>query len=129
MTTSRERQPFSDLVAPAPSVDQFIEAKLHRPRRRDSWVHRDRLVEALDRAVTHPVTLVAAPAGYGKTTALAQWLDRPDGPATAWVSLDPGDNDPDRLWSHVVVALERAGCVLPVSEPARVVGEIGRAHV
>ena len=122
MTTSRERQPFSDLVAPAPSVDQFIEAKLHRPRRRDSWVHRDRLVEALDRAVTHPVTLVAAPAGYGKTTALAQWLDRPGGPATAWVSLDPGDNDPDRLWSHVVVALERAGCVLPVSEPARVVG-------
>ena len=38
------------------------------------------------------------------------------------MSLDPGDNDPDRLWSHVAVALERAGCVLPVSEPARVVG-------
>jgi LuxR family transcriptional regulator, maltose regulon positive regulatory protein len=122
MATSRERPLLGDLVAPAPSVDQFIEAKLHRPRRRDSWVHRDRLVEALDRAVTHRVTLVAAPAGYGKTTALAQWLDRPDRPATAWVSLDPGDNDPDRLWSHVVVALERAGCLLPISEPARVVG-------
>ena len=80
MTTSRASCPFSDLVAPAPSVDPFLEAKLHRPRRRDNWVHRDRLVDALDRAVTHPVTLVAAPAGYGKTTALAQWLDRPDRP-------------------------------------------------
>ncbi len=115
-------EPFSELIAPADSVDQFLESKLHRPPRRDNWVPRDRLVDALDQAVRHPVTLVAAPAGYGKTTLLAQWLHGANRPAPAWVSLDSGDNDPDRLWTHVAVALERVGCVLPASEPARVVG-------
>ena len=120
MTSSRAVPPFSDLVAP--TVDQFLEAKLHRPPRRDSWVQRDRLVDALDRAVRHPVTLVAAPAGYGKTTLMAQWMDSPDRPPIAWVSLDSGDNDPNRLWTHVAAALERTGCVLPSSDPSRLVG-------
>src|SRR4051794_31546981 len=99
MTSSTGVPPFSDLLATTPSVDQFLEAKLHRPPRRDSWVRRDRLVEPLARAVRHPVPLVAAPAGYGKPPLLAQWLDRADQPATAWVPLDVGDNDPDRLWT------------------------------
>ena len=121
MTSNDAESRFGDVGAPAP-VDQFLEAKLHRPRRRDSWVRRDRLVHALDRGVRLPVTLVAAPAGYGKTTLLAQWLEGADRPVTAWVSLDSGDNDSDRLWTHVAAALERAGCVLTGSEPARVVG-------
>ena len=121
MTSNSAESPFSDAVVPAP-VDQFLEAKLHRPRRRDSWVQRDRLVDALHRGVRHPVTLVAAPAGYGKTTLLAQWLEGADRPVTAWVSLDSGDNDPDRLWTHVAAALERAGCLLSGSEPAGVAG-------
>src|SRR5262245_47223868 len=106
--------------AVTPSPGAFLEAKLHRPPPRDSWVRRDRLVHALDRAVRHPVTLVAAPAGYGKTTLLAQWLDAADRPPTAWVSLDGGDNDPDRLWAHVAAALERAGCVVPADSSSTV---------
>ena len=121
MTTSQPKDPLGHLVAPPTSVDPFLDAKLTSPPNRDSWVQRDRLIEVMDRAARHPVTLVAAPAGYGKTTLVAQWLNgRPGRPRLA--VLDSGDNDPDRLWTHVAVALERSGVGLPVSEPARVVG-------
>jgi LuxR family transcriptional regulator, maltose regulon positive regulatory protein len=103
-------------------LDHLSEVKLHRPAPRASWVHRPRLVDAMVDAIHRPVTLVAAPAGYGKTTAVAQGLQGDECPASAWVSLDAGDNDPVRLWSHVAAALERSGCVLPVVEPARVLG-------
>ncbi len=57
------------------------------------------------------MTLVAAPAGFGKTTLATQWLASNRGPrVAAWVSLDSRDNDPVRLWTHVAIALERAGC-------------------
>ena len=60
-----------------------------------------------------PVVLVAAPAGFGKTTLLTQWLATGEASrATAWVTLDPGDDDPVRLWTYVAAALERAGCPL-----------------
>ena len=54
--------------------------------------------------------MIAAPAGYGKTTVVAQWLDRLTGRNLAWVALDAADNDPVRFWTHIVTALERAGC-------------------
>ena len=89
-----------------------MEPKLQWPTSRTSWVPRARLIEDLDRASRHPVALVAAPAGYGKTTLLAQWLTRAEAPIAAWVTLDAGDNDPGRFWTHVAAALERAGCPL-----------------
>ena len=107
-------------AAPTAAFGDMVESKLHRPPVRESWIDRTRLLQVMMRSVRHPVTLVCAPAGYGKTTLVAQWLQREDLPATAWVSLDSGDNDPDRLWSHVAGALERAGCVLPVADPVRV---------
>jgi LuxR family maltose regulon positive regulatory protein len=95
------------------SVDPFLEAKLHHPPVREDWVDRARLLQQLDSATRCRVALVAAPAGYGKTTLVAQWLaGKHDPRATAWVSLDSGDNDPGRLWTHVATALERAGCSL-----------------
>jgi len=102
-----------------PPVDHRSEAKLHAPSPRASWVGRPRLMDAMVQAVRHPVTLVAAPAGYGKTTVVAQGLRSEGAPDFAWVTLDDGDNDPMRLWGHVAAALERAGCVLPVVEPSR----------
>jgi LuxR family maltose regulon positive regulatory protein len=111
--------PPDDLEGSAPagalvgSVDHFLEAKLHWPQVREGWVERHRLLDRFDRATRRPVTLVAAPAGYGKTTLTAQWLAHGRGDrAAAWVSLDAGDNDPGRLWTHVATALERAGCPL-----------------
>ncbi len=94
-----------------PRVDAFLEAKLHPPAVRSKWVPRDRLVLTLERSVSEcPLTLIAAPAGYGKTTVVAQWLDRMTGRSLAWVALDAADNDPVRFWTHIVTALERAGC-------------------
>src|ERR1019366_2546219 len=59
--------------------------------------------------VTARLVLVDAPAGFGKTTLVAQWRSSPaESRAFAWVSLDPGDNDPGRLWWHVVCAVQRA---------------------
>jgi LuxR family maltose regulon positive regulatory protein len=94
-------------------VDFMLEAKLRPPPARPEWVTRSRLVDELEKASQRPVTLIAAPAGYGKTTAVTQWLASTSGPATtAWVSLDTADNDPVRLWTHIATALDRAGCVI-----------------
>jgi LuxR family maltose regulon positive regulatory protein len=85
-----------------------LERKLHPPHRREDWVPRPELTRYLDSCHARLI-LVDAPAGYGKTTLLAQWQAasaraRPFG----WVSLDTGDNDPQRLWRHVACALRRA---------------------
>ena len=58
----------------------------------------------------HPVVLISAPAGYGKSTLVAQWVDRGHAGPVAWLQLDPADNDPTRLWADLVAALERIGC-------------------
>ncbi|MFL6064681.1 MAG: LuxR C-terminal-related transcriptional regulator [Friedmanniella sp.] len=90
-------------------VDVIVETKLHAPPLRPEWVSRDRLMAALDQATELPLTLIAAPAGYGKSTLVAQWLRQQRHRRTAWVGLDAADNDPVRLWTHVATALARAG--------------------
>ena len=80
------------LVAASP----LLETKLYIPRWRPGLVSRPRLIERLDQGVERKLTLVSAPAGFGKSTMLAEWVaatpprERP----AAWVSLDQGDNDP-----------------------------------
>lgn len=103
--------PERDGPGPSPFMDSFLETKLHPPPRRDDWVHRERLLAAMAYVCERPVTLIAAPAGYGKTTLVAQWLDEMR-PRAAWVSLDAGDNDPHQFWTHIATALERAGCAV-----------------
>jgi LuxR family maltose regulon positive regulatory protein len=94
-------------------VGSFLEAKAHGPPTHGNWVDRARLLDQFDHEVVCPLMLVAAPAGFGKTTLVAQWLNRPRSRrATAWVSLDAGDNDPVSLWTNVAAALERANCQL-----------------
>jgi LuxR family maltose regulon positive regulatory protein len=94
-------------------VDSILEAKLRPPPARSEWVVRTRLIEELQHSTARPVTLIAAPAGYGKTTVASQWLTSASRPATAaWISLDRSDNDPVRLWTHIATALDRAGCVI-----------------
>ncbi|MGO9218625.1 MAG: LuxR C-terminal-related transcriptional regulator [Streptosporangiaceae bacterium] len=76
---------------------------------RKDWVQRPRLLEELARAVSAKLILVDAPAGFGKTTLVAQWrTSAVERRRFAWVSLDSGDDDPGRLWWHVVSSLERA---------------------
>ena len=71
-----------------------------------------RLLEAMIRAVRHPVTLVAAPAGTARRPWSPSGCRREDLPP-AWVSLDSGDNDPDRLWSHVAGPWNGQGACCP----------------
>ncbi len=90
-------------------LDVPIETKLHAPVPRTEWVPRPELTGYLSAHHTSKLVLVDAPAGFGKTTLVAQWRasaaeHRPFG----WVSLDPADNDPGRLWWHVVCAVQRA---------------------
>jgi LuxR family transcriptional regulator, maltose regulon positive regulatory protein len=92
-------------------ADSILEAKLRPPQTRSAWVMRSRLLEELEHATQRAVTLIAAPAGYGKTTVVAQWLASDLRPKiVAWISLDTADNDPVRLWTNIATALARAGC-------------------
>lgn len=94
-------------------VASIFEAKLRPPLVRSEWVVRVRLLQELERAAQRAVTLIAAPAGYGKTTVVAQWLASESAPANvAWISLDTSDNEPARLWTQIATALERAGCTV-----------------
>jgi LuxR family transcriptional regulator, maltose regulon positive regulatory protein len=94
---------------------RVLATKVYAPRRRARLVERRRLIERLDATLEpgHQLTLVSAPAGFGKTTLLADWLARVTEPAggvrVGWVSLDAGDNDLARLLVHVAAALEGAG--------------------
>src|SRR6185436_18254843 len=99
MTETGGTEPAGRRVATGGSVDSFLEAKLHWPPPRERWIERARLLDLLDSAASCQVILVAAPAGYGKSTLVAQWLaSGRRTPAAAWVSLDSGDNDAGRLW-------------------------------
>ncbi len=85
----------------------LLKTKLYRPSVRDSWVARPRLRGQLDRGLHEGerLILISAPAGYGKTTLLAEWLASRRIPA-AWLSLDEQDNDPIRFWMYVIAALQ-----------------------
>jgi len=69
-------------------------------------VRRPRLEHALETGADATLTLVAAPAGYGKTTAVRAWYENTGG-ALAWVTLDAGDNEPARFWTYVATAVDR----------------------
>lgn len=86
-----------------------LETTLPFPVAQKEWVERDELVDYLARATGSKLLLVDAPAGFGKTTLIAQWRSsQAESRPFAWVSLDPGDNDPGRLWRRVAGALQQA---------------------
>ena len=90
-------------------------ARLHPPAERATAVARPRLDARLEAAVRFPVALVAAPAGYGKSTAVAQWARARDRPP-AWWSLEPSDAPVERFAPLLVAAAAR-GWGLDVALP------------
>jgi LuxR family maltose regulon positive regulatory protein len=100
----------------------LLESKLHPPRLPSSLVARPQLGARLDAGITRKLTLLSTPAGFGKTTAVSQWLAQrnaqsSDGalsssrtntsiPPVAWVALDEGDNDPVRFWRYIIAACQ-----------------------
>src|SRR4051812_40982797 len=89
---------------------QLLETKLQAPRWRPDLVARSRLSERLSRGAKSELTLISAPAGFGKTTLLVDWLadTASSGRSAAWLSLDQRDNDPALFWIYVVTALNTA---------------------
>ena len=88
-----------------------LATKLFAPARRSQLVARPRLADQLDTTLdeSHRLTLVSAPAGFGKTTLLAEWLSAvPAGRSVAWLSLDQRDNDPALFWAYLIAALQTA---------------------
>jgi LuxR family maltose regulon positive regulatory protein len=89
-------------------ASQLLETKLYVPRLRRGLVARPRLSERLGHWAESKVTLISAPAGFGKTTLLAEWLAAaPAGrQSAAWLSLDDADNEPASFWIYVITALQ-----------------------
>jgi LuxR family maltose regulon positive regulatory protein len=83
----------------------LLQTKLYVPPVRPELVSRPRLVERLDVGPSRKLTLVSAPAGFGKTTLVAEWLSSVEHPV-AWLSLDEEDNDPARFFTYLVAALQ-----------------------
>ncbi len=105
------RPPLVQTAAPAVPT-ALLETKFYVPRPRDGLIPRPRLTERLDRGTRSKLTLVSAPAGFGKTTLLTEWLAAgPAAPAderlTAWLALDRGDNHPASFWAYVIAALRK----------------------
>ena len=85
----------------------LAEWKLAPMNARSGVLRRPRLFAELDRQAGASLTLIAAPAGYGKTELLASWIEaRPD-VSPAWVTLDAGDGEPRRFWAYVAAAVDR----------------------
>lgn len=86
-------------------TSQILPTKLYRPSPHPNLVSRPRLINHLQAGSAHKLTLISAPAGYGKSSLLSAWVPHSEIPI-AWLSLDTGDNDPVRFWLHFVAALQ-----------------------
>src|ERR687893_1485428 len=102
----------SDPSAASPKL--VLKPKLRAPMPRPEQIVRRGLLELLHDALDFKVSVLSAPTGYGKTTLLAHWRQVEEAELPfAWVSLDEKDNDPVRLWSHILEALRQ---VVPEEE-------------
>ena len=87
----------------------ILTTKLSIPPKRQDWVLRTRLTKRLDQGLQRRLTLISAPAGFGKTTLIASWLHslgnrHQTAPRMAWLSLEEDDNEPFRFLSHFIAA-------------------------
>ncbi|NOH04332.1 MAG: AAA family ATPase [Chloroflexi bacterium] len=99
------------------AASAILQTKLHIPQLRAGLVLRARLIERLNAGLNAKLILIAAPAGYGKTTLVAEWLHSltptplPSGEAlgvrVTWLSLDDSDNDPRRFLDYLLAALRQ----------------------
>lgn len=104
------------VVAPPDRLEGILTSKLYRPRPRPRQISRPRLQERLNHAFHTPLTIIVAPAGFGKTSLLAEWLagqqaeprnnSQAANPAIAWLSLDAADNDRVRFMRYLAAALQ-----------------------
>ncbi|MCP5419950.1 MAG: AAA family ATPase [Gammaproteobacteria bacterium] len=113
------RDYHSSVKTSANPGSDLIGTKLVPPLRNDKWIVRGAVPSWLEEILSHLLTLVVAPAGYGKTTLLAQWREHllQEGVCTAWVSMDRDDNSLYAFVSYLLAAL--AGASLGVGRVAQ----------
>jgi LuxR family maltose regulon positive regulatory protein len=94
---------WREFAVPAP----LLATKHYFPAARSNLVPNPRLVEGLDAGLRGPLTLISAPAGFGKTSLMSEWRRGiVSKTLVAWLSLDEGDNNPTRFWLYLIAALE-----------------------
>lgn len=86
-------------------MEQLLTTKLFTPKTRPDLVSRPRLIEQLNEGLHRKLTLVSAPAGFGKTTLVSEWIASYDRPA-GWLSLEKVDSDPIRFLTYFVAAIQ-----------------------
>src|SRR5437660_10665130 len=86
---------------------QLLATKFFVPSVSHAVIDRPRLSALLAQSLKHPLTIISAPAGFGKTTLLSTWIQSLSAghPLVAWLSLDEEDNDPQLFWTYVLSAL------------------------
>lgn len=109
-------------------MDQLLSTKLHIPAPRPALVRRPRLIDKLNEGLHRKLALISAPAGFGKTTLLSEWMDdlrlggahdSQTGHRIGWLSLDEGDNDLARFLAYFIAALNRIhGTKMPIGTGA-----------
>ena len=95
-------------------AETLLQTKFYIPSVRSELVTRPRLVNLLNECLNHKLTLISAPAGFGKTTLVSEWVNNFDSEesrpqlngTTTWLSLDESDNDLGRFLSYFVTALQ-----------------------
>ena len=124
-TAERQGSVAGDGVRQDAGQPVLVGTKLYPPPVRELTIPRERLVERLRGGSDRRLTLVACPAGFGKTTLLAAWREAEAArKPVAWLTLDEGDNDPVVLWTHAIEALRRASPAVARSAADTVVAPV-----
>ena len=95
----------SDPGKSTPAFEPILRTKLYRPQLTVELIDRERLIPTMNRALEVPLTLVSAPAGYGKSVLVAQWVEQLDSPI-AWLSLDAGDSGLREFLQYFLAAVD-----------------------
>jgi LuxR family maltose regulon positive regulatory protein len=119
-----------------PMTTPLLTTKLYIPPVRLDLVSRPRPIEKLNEGLrlNRKLTLMSAPAGYGKTTLLSEWVHQADLPV-AWLSLDKEDNDPTRFLTYTIAALQKINDITETASDSQISSSISsgqtftRAHV
>src|SRR5512133_1004202 len=96
-------------------ANPLLAVKFFIPRPRPNLTERESLLQRFEAGLQNPLTLISAPAGFGKSTLVSIWIDRQKKasnlagfPWVAWLSLEEADNDPFRFWAYVITALRNS---------------------
>jgi LuxR family maltose regulon positive regulatory protein len=108
MKLCRRRLAGSRQLAPASADAEIVLSALRPPAAREGNVVRHALLDRLSAEAAAKLVVVVAPAGWGKTCVLRDWSTSGDAASKAWLSVEPGDNDPTRFWAGVIAALNMA---------------------